>query len=239
MDFKSFLQNSENQLKYSTIQKNINKNKLDETNKQDNLNEIIKEDKAVIMPNAIQHIESFEKPKVVVDSKCFLFDSRHRDRIRYPNTNNYGISFNPDPSATGAIIRNPSRNITKINIDNVILPSVALNYPYIKLKIDELNNESISVTDGLSNDIYAILIPNKTVTASSFINCLIQTGCQHLPSTISSLKKLTISFYDPNGVLINFGADNINSIKDSVQTAVLATVEYLVSDRMGFTKELF
>jgi len=238
MDFKSFLQNSENQLKYSKIQKNINKKKL-EINKQDNLNEIIEEDKAVIKPNVLQNMEKFETPKIVTDSKCFLFDSRHRDKIRFPNSNNYTISFNPDPSATGAIIRNPIRNITKINIDNVILPSVALNYPYIKLKIHELNNESISSTDGLTNDIYALLIPNKTVTASSFINCLIQTGCQHLPSTISSLRKITISFYDPNDVLINFGADNINTIKDSVQTAVLTTVYYLVGDKLGFAKELF
>ena len=231
MNFKSFLEESAKLGQYS-------KQKTYESVPSKIVNQ--KEESAI--EKLLPHLE-ISKNKIKIEtkksSKCLIFDSRHRNKLIYPNTNSFQISFNPDSSATGAIIRNPIRNIVNFTINSAILPTVALNYPYIQLKIDELNNSSVSTTNGNSNDIYAILIPNKMSNSTSFVNCLIQNGCQNLPSTLSSLHKLSISFYDPADELIDFGVDHVGSIKNSVQTAIIVTVRYIESDSKKLNEELF
>lgn len=175
-------------------------------------------------------IQDLPLKKNIISSKCILIDSRHRNKESYPNTNNFIISFNPDPTYLGASINTNIKNITKINIDNVVLPKVALDYSYIILKINELHNNDIFSTNGFADDAFAILIPKKHNNTSDFIHCEITHNCHNFITPIANLKKFTISFYDPNNNLINFGADHIGSIKDSVQTMIMLNIEYLERD---------
>ena len=66
--------------------------------------------------------------------------------------------------------------------------------------------------------------------SSNFVNCTIKHKCQTFKNPISNLRKLTISFYNPNGVLMDFGVDNVGSIKDSVQTMFMLNIEYFERD---------
>lgn len=175
--------------------------------------------------------DDLPQKKNKLSSQCILIDSRHRDKDFYPNTNYFIVSFNPDPSAIGAVINTNIKNIIKINIENVVLPSVALDHPYFILKIKELNNKNVFSTNGFTDDAFAIIIPEKNkAQGSAFVNCTIKHKCQTFKNPLSNLKKLTISFYNPNGVLMDFGVDNVGSIKDSVQTMFMLNIEYFERD---------
>jgi len=187
-------------------------------------------------------IEPIVETAIRTIKKCLLFDSRDRNKFIYPNSNEYVVSFNPDPSAIGAIIRNEIKNVTEIHIDFVVLPSIALNYPYIKLSIDEINSKSTSTTNGRTMDMYSVLIPIKTVNSSEFINCVVHNGCQTLPSKLANLKKLTIKFYDPDDILVDFGNDFLDplNIKNSVQTMVMCTISHTeVDPTIIFNEQVF
>lgn len=171
-------------------------------------------------------IQDLPQKKNKISTQCILIDSRHRNKNNYPNTNNFVVSFNPDPSATGAIINTNIKNIIKINIESVVLPTIVLDHPYIILKIQEINNKNVFSTNGFTDDAFAILIPEKSTTTSSFVNCSIKHKCQTLKTPLANLKKFTISFYNPNGDLMEFGTDNVGSIRDSVQTMVMLNIEY-------------
>ena len=175
--------------------------------------------------------DEIPQKKNKLSSQCILIDSRHRDKDFYPNTNHFIVSFNPDPSAIGAVINTNIKNIIKINIENVVLPSAALDHPYYVLKIQELNNKNVFSTNGFTDDAFAIIIPEKMKAQSSaFVNCTIKHQCQTFKNPLSNLKKLTISFYNPNGVLMDFGVDNVGSIKDSVQTMFMLNIQYFERD---------
>jgi hypothetical protein len=234
MNFKSFLEQS------SKLQNN---NNMDFKKFLNHKHPEEKKTIEKILPELQIIDENQKKIKKSKKNKCLVFDSRHRNKIIFPNTNKFTVSFNPDSkqlnnetveelkTRQGAVIRNPMQNIIEIKITQVILPTIALNYPYIQLKIDEINSKNISVTNGRINDVYAILIPDKTATPSGFVNCVIEDG--ELSEPIANLQKLSISFYDPDDILINFGADNIGSIKSSVQTTILCKITYLDNNING------
>ena len=206
------------------------KNFLEHTHKTEN-----NKQKEVTQPQSYQKIiNDLSQKKNKLSSQCILIDSRHRNKNYYPDTNHFIVSFNPDPTAIGAIINTNIKNIIKINIENVILPSSALDHPYFILKIKELNNKNIFSTNGLTDDAFAIIIPEKTGKASNsdFVNCTIKHKCQIFKNPISNLKKLTISFYKPNGVLMDFGAAHADPtiIKDNVQTMIILNIEYFERD---------
>lgn len=211
------------------------KNFLEHTHKTENNKQ--KEDE---QQQSYQKIINDDLPqkKNRLSSQCILIDSRHRDKNFYSNTNHFVVSFNPDPSAIGATINTNIKNIIRINLENVVLPSVALDHPYFILKIQELNNKNVFSTNGFTDDAFAIIIPEKVKSASSnFVNCTIKHKCQTFKTPISNLRKLTISFYTPNGILMDFGADNVGSIKDSVQTMIMLNIEYFERDN-GFISNL-
>jgi hypothetical protein len=175
--------------------------------------------------------------KNILSSQCLLIDSRHRNKNMFPNTNHFAISFNPDPSNIGGSINTNIKNIIKINIENIVLPTVALDHPYIILKIDEINNKHLFSSDGFSDDAFAILIPKKFTPGASWVNCHIQHKCQTFKTPLANLKKLTIRFYDPNRNLMDFGADHVDTIKNEVQTMIMLNVEYYERDN-GFKSQL-
>ena len=175
-------------------------------------------------------ISKLPQSKNIISSQCILIDSRHRNKNIYPNTNQFDVTFNPDPSFIGASINSNIRNITKINIESVVLPTIALDHPYIILKIQEINNKNIFSTDGFSDDAFAILIPRKFTPGSSFINCEIKYNCHNFKTPLANLKKFSIGLYNPNGILLDFGADHVGTIKDSVQTMIMLNIEYFERD---------
>ena len=201
------------------------KNFLEHTHNNEN-KRIIKQKQPVVLQTYQKIIKDLPQQKNKISTQCILIDSRHRDKDNFPNTNNFVVSFNPDPSATGAIINTNIKNIIKINIENVVLPTVALDHPYIILKIQEINNKNVFSTNGFTDDAFAILVPEKFTPGSSFVNCTIKHKCQTLKTPLANLKKMTLGFYNPNGVLMDFGTDHIGSIKDSVQTMVMLNIEY-------------
>ena len=200
------------------------KNFLEHTHNNEN-KRIIKQ-KQPVLQTYQKIIQDLPKKKNKISTQCILIDSRHRNKDNFPNTNNFVVSFNPDPSATGAIINTNIKNIIKINIENVVLPTVALDHPYIILKIQEINNKNVFSTNGFTDDAFAILIPEKFTPSASFVNCTIKHKCQNLKTPLANLKKMTLGFYNPNGVLMDFGTYHIGSIKDSVQTMVMLNIEY-------------
>jgi len=117
------------------------KNFLEHTHNNEN-KRIIKQ-KQPVLQTYQKIIQDLPKKKNKISTQCILIDSRHRNKDNFPNTNNFVVSFNPDPSATGAIINTNIKNIIKINIENVVLPTVALDHPYIILKIQEINNKNV------------------------------------------------------------------------------------------------
>ena len=76
----------------------------------------------------------------------------------------------------------------------------------------------------------AILVPEKHSNSTSFIHCEIRHNCHNLKIPLANLKKFTISFYDPNGDLVDFGADHVGTIKDSVQTMIMLNIDYYERD---------
>jgi len=209
MDFKNFLEHTHN-------------------NEKDDKRIIIQ--KQPIQQTYQKIIQDLPQKKNKISTQCILIDSRHRNKDNYPNTNNFVVSFNPDPSATGAIINTNIKNIIKINIVNVVLPTVALDHPYVILKIKEINDKNVFSTNGFTDDAFAILVPEKFTPGSSFVNCDIKHQFQTLKTPLANLKKFTISFYNPNGVLMDFGNDHVGSIKDSVQTMIMLNIEYYERD---------
>jgi hypothetical protein len=177
-------------------------------------------------------IPKLKKISTDLRSSCLMFDSRDRNRNKFPNTNKYGVYFNPGNTYQGAAVQIKPRNVYSLRIVEAILPNVAQNYAYISLVIPELS-ENIYGTNNTLQKAFAILLPDEV--NGDFISCRFTDMCncfKKFSPPLGSLSRLTFEFYTPAGALINFGTDNAvgNPVDDSVQNFLVFEVVEVVSN---------
>jgi hypothetical protein len=178
-----------------------------------------------------QHMENKIKKKILTKeiNTCIVIDSRHRDRDKFPNTNNFRVTFDSNFSLDAKINSN-IKNIIEIRLLSGIFPIVALDHAYIQIKIEELHNNHLFTSDGGVDDIFAIMTMDKTNNTTSFVSAHPINRCSNTFNTpISNLNGFTISFLDPNGNLIDFGNDNVGGlVNDSRQTMLVFGIKHCI-----------
>lgn len=127
--------------------------------------------------------------------------SNDRDRIAYPDTNNFKITF-----------QNRIKNVVEIELITAIIPNTAtiLNEPHLVISIDELKS-NINFNSTNIQDCFAILPlkkPNKD-TDGFIIPELGQNNklSMKFKTPLASLDQMTIGIKDMYGALYSFGSD--------------------------------
>lgn len=183
--------------------------------------------KTVEFNKSTELIKQVKGPDTIIDSECILIDSRHRLLSKFDYPSRFQVKFSPsDVSNGGATINTRFKNVISIRIHEIIMPITAASYPYLILKIPELDTSFYGTSD-ITSRAYAILIPDYSSAGTVFTNFRVKTSsCNcykifkpsiNLPST------LTIEIYTPDNVL--FGSPEVSIANDN-QITFLFQIEY-------------
>lgn len=183
--------------------------------------------------------------------------SADRDWVTNTTENRYNFSVNFDPAnnrpgfglSPAANIK--FKNITRIELVKVIMPTEAcetlttkasatayetdfsinaFSYPYLQVRIDELNTNGYGTNDGLNNafgvisyDAYwasdsALKNRGWTRMIPKFLKC----QKVYTPTPLATLNKLTIQIQKPDGTLFCDGADALD-VSGAVFSSMLTT----------------
>lgn len=164
--------------------------------------------KIVAFDKSTKLIKAPEGPNTIVDSECILIDSRHRLLSQFDYPSFFQVKFSPgDSSNGGATINQRFKNVVSMRIHEAILPISAAAYPYLILKIPELDT-SFHGTSDVTGRAFALLVPDFSSTGTVFTNFRVKTSsCNcykifkpsiNLPST------LTIELLTPEGDKFGF-----------------------------------
>ena len=159
------------------------------------------------------------------------------------NRYNFVVNFDPANNSQG-FGATPStyikfKNIARIEMVKIIVPLEGietltlktgtaaydtskimnvLSFPYVQLRVDELNNNNYGTNDGINNS-FAIMNYDATWTSDSNLDnygytCLIPKfmKCQKIyhPTPLSTLQKLTITINRPDGSLVSSSPDALD-----------------------------
>lgn len=151
-------------------------------------------------------------------------DSRDRNRDIYPSSSRFEVQLNPSSTFTGATIQRALKNVSSIEVIDVMIPNTnnVLNEMFLYLCIPEIDG-IIEATGGVTNQAFAKLIP--TTVIGSHVVCrfdAIDRPKKVFVSKGARLDKLTIEFRRYDGTLFDFGDDFDSSLapKPAVQTSV-------------------
>jgi len=183
--------------------------------------------------------------------------SADRDWVNNTLENRYNFSVNFDPANNrSGFGLSPStyikfKNIARIELVKVIMPTEAVDtlslkssstaydtsksvnvfaYPYLQVRIDELNTNGFGTNDGLNNSFGVVsydaywasdsALKNKGFTrlVPKFLKC----QKIYYPTPLSTLQKMTIQIQKPDGTLFCNTADAID-VSGVVTSAQLAT----------------
>jgi hypothetical protein len=183
--------------------------------------------------------------------------SADRDWVNNTTENRYNFSINFDPANNrSGFGLSPStyikfKNIVRIELVKVIMPTEGIDtisrktspgtyntdgninvfsYPYLQVRIDELNTNGFGTNDGLNNAFGVVSYDAYWASDSSLKNRgytrLIPKflKCQkvYYPTPLSTLQKMTIQIQKPDGTLLSNGADAID-VSGIVTSAMLGT----------------
>ena len=186
--------------------------------------------------------------------------SADRDWVNNTSENRYNFSVNFDPANNrSGFGLSPStyikfKNIVRIELVKVIMPTEgidtlsaktsttayntdgninALAYPYLQVRIDELNTNGFGTNDGLNNAFGVISYDAYWASDSSLNNRgftrLVPKflKCQkvYYPTPLSTLQKMTIQIQKPDGTILNRASDalDVSGIVTSAQLTPHAT----------------
>lgn len=183
--------------------------------------------------------------------------SADRDWVNNTTENRYNFSINFDPANNrSGFGLSPStyikfKNIVRIELVKVIMPTEGIDtlsrktsttayntdgninvfsYPYLQVRIDELNTNGFGTNDGLNNAFGVVSYDAYWASDSSLNNRgftrLIPKflKCQkvYYPTPLSTLQRMTIQIQKPDGTLLSSGSDAID-VSGIVTSAMLGT----------------
>ena len=184
--------------------------------------------------------------------------SADRDWVNNRNENRYNFSVVFDPANNGSGFGlSPStyirfKNISRIELVKIIMPTEAsdiltvketnatsygtdyninvFSYPYLQVRIDELNTNGFGTNDGLNNSFGVVSYDAYWASDSSLNNRgytrLIPKflKCQkvYYPTPLATLQKMTIQIQKPDGTLYSTAPDALD-VSGIVTSAMLAT----------------
>ncbi len=187
--------------------------------------------------------------------------SADRDWVNNTTENRYNFSVNFDPANNrSGFGLSPAtnirfKNISRIELVKVIMPTEAcevlvtrdpltgayetdysinaLSYPYLQVRIDELNNNGYGTNDGLNNSFGVISYDAYWASDSGLKNRgwtrMIPKflKCQKIytPTPLATLNKLTIQIQKPDGNLFCTSADALD-VSGAVFSSMLGSSEY-------------
>ena len=147
-------------------------------------------------------------PACATKSYYISVDSRDRDRTLWPNSNRFEVRMDAQPGFAGAQIARGFKNVTRIELINVIFPNTksVLSEMYLFLSIPEI--EGGMDTTSLGQRYFAKIVPG------SVIGYYIQSHSDPLERPAKDflfrgarLDKLTLELRTSRGQLFDFGDD--------------------------------
>jgi hypothetical protein len=147
-------------------------------------------------------------PPCATKSYYISVDSRHRDRTRWPSSNRFEVRMDAQPGFAGAQIARGFKNVTRIELVNVIFPNTnsVLSEMYLFLSIPEI--EGGMDTTNVGQRYFAKIVPG------SVIGYYIQSHSDPLERPAKDflfrgarLDKLTLELRTSHGELFDFGTD--------------------------------
>lgn len=167
-----------------------------------------------------------ESPPTIYETSCILIDSRSRNLTQYPSSNKFRVKFGAsDKTTNDAFITKHFKNIRSIKLQDIVIPSTISDYPYIVMKIPELQDSFFGTTE-ISRRGFALLFPDFSTMGGQFTNFRVKTtncNCFKVFNPPISVTNLTFEFYDPNGDLI--AAPTELTIDDGKQIAFTLQIE--------------
>ena len=172
-------------------------------------------------------------PEVREYDYYIVVNSNDRNIIKHPDPNYFVIDFAPAPSGdtnqTGYIDR-AFANIKSCELISIVLldtsniegssDKLGINYPYLLLQFDELQNNFYGTNSSLSKS-FAILTDytlNGKYRYYSIFGSLGDSSVSHVYNPRINLTKLTTRILLPDGSPFNFGTENINDTINSCVT---------------------
>jgi hypothetical protein len=183
--------------------------------------------------------------------------SADRDWVNNTAENRYNFTVNFDPANNRVGFGlSPStyikfKNIARIELVKVIMPTEGIDtlskktsttayntdgninvfsYPYLQVRVDELNTNGFGTNDGLNNS-FGVISYDAYWASDSSLNNRGYTRlvpkflkCQkvYYPTPLATLNKLTIQIQKPDGTLLNSSADALD-VSGIVTSAQLGT----------------
>ena len=155
-----------------------------------------------------------------VENKILVIYSGDRDRNTYPNPNSFTVD---------SINFREFKNLLFLRIKKVILPIIAVNYPFLTLIITEVPQKINGSNQNINNS-YCVLYPIRTESTQLFATFEAESVYSRLTS---DLHRLSFQLNTPDGSPVNLGSDTStgNPLVSSVQcTFILELVCNSVSN---------
>ena len=177
-------------------------------NLKQNENMLKQNEEKIIKTNNIDY--NFVKTSDKLKSKLIILDSKDRDTETYPNSNNYTINFSKDNTKNG-YVNDILDNIQSIELlECIITNSIMSDSPYILLEVEELSGSSFG-TNKFINNSFATLSTYQNIGNYRYYSFQDKPVRPKITFDINKyLDKLTISFRDSHGKLLEFD-ENSNS----------------------------
>lgn len=157
-----------------------------------------------------------------------LVSSRDRDRITFPNTNQFSVQFNGNSNISN--IPNSYKNVHSLELVQAVIPQAVLGVsgvPYLTLEITELENTSMSGSNDHLERAFALLSPQDVYGTTHLASKFYYKFRTIFKPEKATLNKMTFSFRAPNGNLFDFGIDTAsgNPVNEDVQVLLYFIIE--------------
>ncbi len=144
------------------------------------------------VPNAAR---KYVIPKKL-DIRTVVIDSRDRDTVKWPDSNQFQVQVGTGPEHVGAFLLHNLKNITQISLSECVVPNFTADHPYLVLRIPELRDDLDGTSDRLRSA-FAILIPERA--HGDYITCKIKHNFfqRDYAPPLASLTHFTIEYFEP------------------------------------------
>ena len=167
-------------------------------------------------------------PEYTYTKHSILVSSRDRDRVAFPNTNQFSIQFNGNNNISN--IPNSYKNVHSLELVQAIIPQNVLGVagaPYLTLEIAELENTSMSGTNDHLDRAFALLSPQDVYGTTHLSSKFYYKFRTIFKPERATLNKMTFSFRAPDGSLFDFGTDTASGtpVTENVQVLLYFIIE--------------
>lgn len=185
---------------------------------------------------------SMHEQDTILEERCIIIDSRDRNRVKWPNTNEFQIKIRGSDQDVG-VVDYECKNIKSIELMKCVVPSNVINgttgVPYLILEIPELDN-LYNGTNLFLENAFGYLSPQDLI-GTKFVGCKYENICKRVYEPAKgSLGSMTIRIRKPNGDLFNFGVDNSppSDVNDDLQVMLIFKIYALRPNRNHLRPQL-